>query len=72
MPESESGALPLGHRAIQINYNINIIFIFKNYFNYDIIFLVARVAKLVDAVDSKSIDSNIIWVQVPSRAPFRN
>ena len=29
----------------------------------------ARMAELVDAADSKSAGSNIVWVQVPLRAP---
>lgn len=29
-------------------------------------------AELVDAPDSKSSDSNIVWVRFPLRPPFRN
>ena len=32
----------------------------------------ADVAELADALDSGSSESNFIWVQVPSSAPYRN
>lgn len=39
---------------------------------YVIINVRARVAELVDAADSKSAGSNILWVRFPSLAPVRN
>ena len=40
------------------------------YYSYAIITLSACVAELVDALDSKSSNSDIVWVRVPPQAPF--